>query len=153
MRPRTGRRRERGAALIEFVLVAPLFLLIMLGAIDWGWYFVLRETLVNATREGARIASVQDNPPAQSTAAGIAAVRGYLTNVGVTAVPVVSPDVQFTCITVPGVATPVQAIQVSLAGYQAGPISGLALTLIPDTITAQTVMRLEVQPAVPACPP
>jgi Flp pilus assembly protein TadG len=144
-----ARRRcagERGASLIEFVLVAPLFLLLMLGAIDWGWYFVLRETAVNATREGARVASVQENPPAQSEAAAIAAVRSYLANVNATAVPVRSPDVQFTTIAVPGVATPVSAISVRLTSYPSQAISGVSFTLVPTTLTVETVMRLEVQP-------
>jgi Flp pilus assembly protein TadG len=128
------------------VLVAPLFLMLMLGAIDWGWYFVLRETLVNATREGARIASVQDNPTAQSQNAAIAAVRAYLTNVGVRAVPVRSPDVEFTTVAVPGLATPVPAISVTLTSYPSPALSGLSFTLVPSTITAETVMRLEVAP-------
>jgi Flp pilus assembly protein TadG len=146
MSARRGQKHERGAALIEFVLVAPLFLLLLLGAIDWGWYFVLRETLVNATREGARVASVQDDPPVQSQAAAKAAVEAYLKNVGARAVPVQSPVVQFTTITVPGVATPVSAVSVRLAAYPSAAISGLRMTLIPETITAETVMRLEVQP-------
>jgi Flp pilus assembly protein TadG len=152
---RSRRPGERGAALIEFVLVAPLFLLLMLGAIDWGWYFVVRETLVNATREGARAASVQDDPPTQSQAAAIAAVRAYLTNVGVSAMPVQSPDVTFTTIVVPGVATPVSAVSVQITSYPSPAISGLTMTLVPATITAQTVMRLEVTapPPPPPCGP
>jgi Flp pilus assembly protein TadG len=143
-----GRRRagERGAAVIEFVLVAPLFLMLMLGAIDWGWYFVLRETIVNATREGARVASVQEVPATQSEAAAIATVRAYLSRIGVSAVPVRSPEVEFTTITVPGVATPVSAVSVRLVSYPSSAISGLRLTLVPTTITAETVMRLEVTP-------
>jgi Flp pilus assembly protein TadG len=137
------------------VLVAPLFLLLMLGAIDWGWYFVLRETLVNATREGARIASVQDNPPAQSQGAAVTAVRSYLGNVGASAVPVRDPVVQFCSVAVPGVATPVSVVSVQLAAYPSAAISGLTMTLVPLTITAETVMRLEVQPTVspPLCSP
>jgi Flp pilus assembly protein TadG len=147
MKARSRLPAPRGAALIEFALVAPLFLVIMLGAIDWGWYFVLRETLVNATREGARVASVQDDPPTQSEAAAVAAVQGYLSVIGVRAVPVRSPEVEFSTITVPGVATPVSAVSVRLVAYPSRAISGMGgLTLVPDTITAETVMRLEVQP-------
>jgi Flp pilus assembly protein TadG len=127
------------------VLVAPLFLLLMLGAIDWGWYFVLRETVVNATREGARVASVQENPTAQSQAAAIAAVEQYLGNIGVSAVPVQDPVVEFTTVVVPGVATPVNAVSVQLLKYPSPAISGLAFTLVPATITVETVMRLEIQ--------
>lgn len=140
------RPRARGAALIEFVLVAPLFLVLLLGAVDWGWYFVLRETLVNATREGARAASVQETPATQSQAAATAAVRSYLASVRASAVPVKSPDVQFTTITVPGVATPVSAVSVRLVNYPSAAISGLSWTLVPTTITAESVMRLEIQP-------
>ena len=137
----------RGAALIEFVLVAPLFLLLLLGAIDWGWYFVLRETVVNATREGARVASVQDNPPAQSEDAGVITVEEYLRRVGApVAVPVRSPEVELTTLDVPGVATPVSVVAVRLVDYPSPAISGLSMTLVPATITAETVMRLEVAP-------
>lgn len=146
MSARRGRAGERGASVIEFVLVAPLFLMLMLGAIDWGWYFVLRETVVNATREGARVASVQDDPPTQSQAAAIAAVRSYLSQVNTRGVPVQSPVVAFPTITVPGVAVPVSAVSVTLSSYPSPPISGLTWTLVPTTITAETVMRLEIQP-------
>lgn len=139
-------RAPRGAAMIEFVLVAPLFFLLMLGAIDWGWYFVLRETVVNATREGARTASVQDTPAAALTA-GVAATQDYLSRVGVSAVKVVAPDV--TTLSV-AAGVPVCAVSVRLLGYPSPAISGLSWTLVPSTITAETVMRLEVQPTV--CP-
>jgi Flp pilus assembly protein TadG len=149
---RSRRRSERGAALIEFVLVAPLFLMLMLGAIDWGWYFVLRETVVNATREGARVAAVQENPAAQSSAAAIATVRNYLANVHAMAVPARDPDVQFTQISVAGVPTPVCAVSVRLVAYPSTAISGLRLTLVPATLTVETVMRLEIQtPPPPGC--
>ncbi len=148
---KAGIRKQspRGAATIEFVLVAPLFLLLMLGAIDWGWYFVLRETVVNATREGARAASVQENPDAEYQDAAVAAVRNYLSQVNVAAVPVQDPVVQRIAVTVPGVATPVSAVSVQLVGYPSNAISGLAWTLVPATIDAETLMRFEVQPPPP----
>jgi len=57
MRTMTRRlRSERGAELIEFALVLPLLLLVMLGIVDFGFLFQRYEVLTNATREGARIA-------------------------------------------------------------------------------------------------
>ena len=47
---------ERGAELIEFALVFPLLLLVMLGIVDFGLMFQRYEVLTNATREGARLA-------------------------------------------------------------------------------------------------
>jgi len=49
-------RSERGAELIEFALVLPLLLLVLLGIIDFGFLFQRYEVLSNATREGARMA-------------------------------------------------------------------------------------------------
>ena len=71
-------RRPHGSVLIEFVIVLPVFLLLLLASIDWGWYFVLRETAVNATREGARVGSVAPGGLAADDAA--LAVQTYLTN-------------------------------------------------------------------------
>lgn len=49
-------RSERGAELIEFALVFPLLLLLVLGMVDFGFLFQRYEVLTNAAREGARIA-------------------------------------------------------------------------------------------------
>jgi hypothetical protein len=50
-----GRRESRGQTLVEFALVVPLFLLVVL-AIAEGGYFVVATTIVsNATHEGARL--------------------------------------------------------------------------------------------------
>jgi Flp pilus assembly protein TadG len=125
---------------VEFVLVLPFFLLVLLGAIDWGWYFTLRETAINATREGARTGSVQDTQAAASAAA-LAAVTSYLTRSGL---PLHQPTVAITTVTVGG--APVSAISVSLVDYPAGSITGFAATHVPKTLTARSVMRLEVQP-------
>ena len=47
---------ERGAELIEFALVFPLLLAVVLGIIDFGFLFRNYEIVTNAAREGARIA-------------------------------------------------------------------------------------------------
>ena len=56
-----GRRRERdqrGAVVVEFALIVPLLLLIVFGVLDFG-YMLNRTTIVsNASRDGARTASL-----------------------------------------------------------------------------------------------
>jgi Flp pilus assembly protein TadG len=47
----------RGVAAIEFALILPVFLLLALGMIDYGWYFFIDLTATNASREAARIAT------------------------------------------------------------------------------------------------
>jgi len=48
--------RARGAAIVEFAVVLPLLLTILFGIIEYGWVFMVRQTLQTAAREGARIA-------------------------------------------------------------------------------------------------
>ena len=50
------RRCERGAELVEFALVFPLLLLVIVGIMDFGFLFQRYEVLTAAAREGARIA-------------------------------------------------------------------------------------------------
>jgi hypothetical protein len=56
--PRSRKHEIRGAVAVEFVLLVPILLLLVFGAIDWGYYFVAREVVVNAAREGARAGTV-----------------------------------------------------------------------------------------------
>ena len=50
----TLRRRTYGQSLAEFALIAPVFLMMVLGVVDLGRVFYSYEALANATREGAR---------------------------------------------------------------------------------------------------
>lgn len=54
----TKKGGERGASLVEFAVVVPLFLLLVFGTIEAGWYFAEQVEIRNATREGARLAVV-----------------------------------------------------------------------------------------------
>lgn len=48
------RGRERGQALVEFAMLVPVFLLLLLGLLEFGFIFDQTMTLNYATREGAR---------------------------------------------------------------------------------------------------
>ena len=51
-----GWRSEEGAQLVEFALVLPLLLLVVLGIAEFGFMFQRYEVVTNAAREGARMA-------------------------------------------------------------------------------------------------
>lgn len=55
---RRRRRRDRGAAAVEFALALPLLLAILFGIIDFGYFFGQFNEVRHAAREGARIAAV-----------------------------------------------------------------------------------------------
>lgn len=48
-------KRRRGAVVVEVAVVMPLLLLIMIGTIEYGWYFFTAQTIKYAAREGARV--------------------------------------------------------------------------------------------------
>ena len=68
-RLRTRRDRSRGQALVEFVLVLPPLLLVLLGIIQFGLVFADWIQVTNATRDGARKAAVS-----RYNASGVSAV-------------------------------------------------------------------------------
>jgi Flp pilus assembly protein TadG len=48
---------ERGATLLEFALIAPVLLLLIFGALEYGMFFKDYLTVSNVTRTGARVGS------------------------------------------------------------------------------------------------
>ena len=54
------RHRQHGATMVEFALVATIFLTLMLGIMDFGRMLLMWNSAAEATRWGARIAVVCD---------------------------------------------------------------------------------------------
>ena len=52
---------ERGQVLVEFALIIPVLLILVLGIIDFGLGFNAWNTAQNAAREAARVAAVDPN--------------------------------------------------------------------------------------------
>lgn len=71
--PHVSRRRKdhRGQALVEFALVLPLALLILMGIIQFGFLFSSQIGVINAVREAARYGSTSPvNDASGATSAG-----------------------------------------------------------------------------------
>lgn len=47
-------RSEQGTAVVEFAVILPLLLVIILGIVEFGFIFYNKALLTNASREGAR---------------------------------------------------------------------------------------------------
>lgn len=73
---RLCRKYRRGAAVVEFALVAPLFFMLVFGMIEYGRMLMVQQILTNASREGARMAVLDGSSPTQITAS----VQNYLQN-------------------------------------------------------------------------
>jgi Flp pilus assembly protein TadG len=59
--------RERGNAILEFALAAPVLLLILAGAFQFGYSFFLYNRLISTVHAGARYASLRTYDSATST--------------------------------------------------------------------------------------
>jgi Flp pilus assembly protein TadG len=131
--------REDGVVGVEFVILFPVLVLFVVGIVEFGHLWYVRQTLTNASREGARAAVVYevDNPnrAAWATTAATNAVNQYLT------------DTQFSgtwdTVVTAGAATgdPVTVTVTSPSGLL------LLNKLLPAfnniTLAAETTMRLE----------
>ena len=53
MEPRR-RRRRKGQALVEFALVLPVLVIVLLGVVEVGRAWMVKQLVTNASREGAR---------------------------------------------------------------------------------------------------
>jgi TadE-like protein len=55
------RKRDKGASLIEFAILMPFLLLLVLGIIEFGFFMGERNELKHGAHEGARLAAVNDS--------------------------------------------------------------------------------------------
>jgi Flp pilus assembly protein TadG len=61
------RKREEGAAAVEFAIVATLLMLLVFGVIEFGLWIAQYEAMSSAAREGARVAAVRGDADGNNT--------------------------------------------------------------------------------------
>lgn len=66
--------QERGAVAVEFALLMPVLILVLLGTMEFGRAFNAQASLAYAAREGARVMAITKNPDEARTKAINAAV-------------------------------------------------------------------------------
>ncbi|WP_457963121.1 pilus assembly protein [Arthrobacter sp. D1-29] len=64
---------ERGAVAVEFAILLPLLLMLVLGTIEFGRAYNAQITLTNAAREGVRVMAIAKDQAGARTAAKNAA--------------------------------------------------------------------------------
>jgi len=83
-------RSEKGAALLEAAVTVPIILLISVGIFEFGRAYQTQQVLVNATREGARLAVIEGT----SDEAVFARVNDYVKAGGLNALNPADLDVK-----------------------------------------------------------
>jgi Flp pilus assembly protein TadG len=131
---RVCRRNRRGAAVVEFAVVAPVFIMLVFGMIEYGRMVMVQQLLTNASREGARM-GVLDGA---TTASVQTSVTTYLSNASVSGATVtVSPNPPSSA----GYGAPV-TVTVTVPFSQVSWIP-TPMFLSGKTLTATSVMRRE----------
>jgi Flp pilus assembly protein TadG len=55
-------KKEEGASLVEFSILAPLFVVLLFGLVEFGLAMYSKGMITNASREGARFGVVYATP-------------------------------------------------------------------------------------------
>jgi hypothetical protein len=80
---RRARSGERGQAIVEFVVILPVFVILLMGMLEFGAAYDHRTAMAYAVREGARVGASLGNGganPSQVDPAIVAAVQRGLTS-------------------------------------------------------------------------
>jgi Flp pilus assembly protein TadG len=85
-----NRKTEQGSALVEFAIVGLVFFTVMFGVFEMGRFFWTHTALRDATRKGARYATLRKNDSAGITAVKNMVVYGDPNANPATATPIVS---------------------------------------------------------------
>jgi Flp pilus assembly protein TadG len=139
---RPSRNPQRGAAAVEFALILPLFLTLLMGTLDYGYYFFSDQIVTNAAREGARAGTLV--PPAAGAdaakAAASAAAAAYLTanglgcpGGGTACITATSVNITDASITTPGIDV--------LIAYPAVSLTRFTKVILPANVRGHAVMR------------
>ncbi|TRW42942.1 TadE/TadG family type IV pilus assembly protein [Georgenia yuyongxinii] len=100
------RHRERGAAVVEFALVLPLLLLLVLGIVEFGRAYHLQTQLSGAAREAVREMALHNNADSARATARAYAVGLDLTNAQISVTPT-------TCLSSPSAPTATATVTVT----------------------------------------
>ena len=147
-RRRARWKGEEGSELIEYALVLPMLLLVVLGIVEFGFIFQRYEVLTNAAREGARVAVL----PGYTTPDVQARVVSYATTAGLRNPAVTAANVTVTPTTIAmGAGNPSVQCRRVVVNYTysfqflpgIGSMFGTTFTTVP--LQAVSEMRIEDQ--------
>ena len=132
--PRRRDRNRTGAAVVEFAIVAPVMIMMTMGMMEVGRLVMVKQLLVNASREGARMAVL----PGTSTEEVQALVQQELTNSTISGATItITPSILASA----GSGTPV-TVSISVPAASVSWIPNPMFSL-QTNIDASTTMRRE----------
>ncbi|KQQ90911.1 TadE/TadG family type IV pilus assembly protein [Arthrobacter sp. Leaf137] len=110
-----SKESERGAAAVEFAILLPLLLMLVLGTIEFGRAYNAQITLTNAARDGVRVMAIANDPAGAKVATrnAAAAVSNTIPDSNITISPAtcstdkqVTVTISYNLSTITGIAGP-----------------------------------------------
>lgn len=120
--------KERGAVAVEFAIIAPILVLLLMGIIEYGRAYNAQVSLTNAAREGVRVMAVNNN---------LVTARTATKNAGVSLTPALTDsNIAFSASNGTGTCTPGAQMTVTIT-YSLNSLTGIAG---PFTLKGKGVM-------------
>ena len=126
------KKKNSGQAVVELAFVLPVLILLVAGILEFGLFFNSYLNVAFASKEGARIASLDTNATDQTVTAAVTATVPFSSSATVTVSPAV-PRVTGSPVTV----------TVSTTYTFITPVISALVPSNPYTISSSTVMRSE----------
>ena len=120
-----AQQNERGSAAVEFAIVLPVLLMLVMGIIEFGHAYNAQLTLTQAAREGVRVMAISNDPAKARSATKMAATSLF------------SSITDGHVVISPAACTPGTQASVTIT-YPLSTITGL---VSPITLTGKGVMR------------
>ncbi len=141
---RRHRGDERGASAVEFAIVVPVFLLFLIGIIQYGTIFLVRNQMTQAASDAARVAVTASTMTAAETAASTALAQD-LTHDGAGLMSADCSNSAVSCTALPASScnapSGYQCLQVTVTyNYSQDPVIAIPLLPTPTTITATSTV-------------
>ena len=126
------RKNNRGQAIVEFALILPVLVVMVMGLLEFGLFFHAHINVTVAAREAARIAALDTSATNQTITAAALTTMPATTNLTVTVSP---PAPRVTGLPV--------TVSVSLPHTFITPLIAVLMPANPYTITSSATARSE----------
>jgi Flp pilus assembly protein TadG len=138
---------EAGTVAVEFIILFPLFLLLVAGIVEFGHLWYVDHVITNAAREGARAGVVYPNTTAQGNTAAQNAITSYLTQNGQTSTIIPGVYPKYVTINISPVtdSNGDTCLQVRIQATHVAVVLGKVIPAFNFTLTTTTTMRMENQ--------
>lgn len=147
LRGNRGQRRTAGVAALEFAVVLPIFLVVVLGIVYYGIVLALQQSLTLAAAEGARAAL---RYPLSANGGNVGATVALRVQAAAQTAQATLPDSIRTLVSSTGIAqavacsTPAGAVcvRVTLNLPTSTLLPSVPLVPVPDTLTGSAIVQL-----------